>query len=206
MERGDFRFSRRDVRAFTGWGDTQLKVHLHRLEELEYLLAHRGGRGQSFVYELLCDVKDGGSKPVLAGLIDVAKLMYDGKKSGFSAEKSGSVGPKSGVSGSGRSAAIASVYGPRSCIMRLRKRNSTVPAAEANNGSYACAAEAISRPGWGAELSPATRVQARRTTISYFLDWCRRARTGYAAWRSRGRCWSGISARSITTAKRTASR
>ena len=50
MERGDFRFSRRDVRAFTGWGDTQLKVHLHRLEELEYLLTHRGGRGQSFVY------------------------------------------------------------------------------------------------------------------------------------------------------------
>jgi hypothetical protein len=42
MERGDFRFSRRDVRAFTGWGDTQLKVHLHRLEELEYL--HPSGR------------------------------------------------------------------------------------------------------------------------------------------------------------------
>ena len=60
MDRGDFRFSRRDIRAFTGWGDTQLKVHLHRLEELEYLLAHRGGRGQSFVYELLFDVKDGG--------------------------------------------------------------------------------------------------------------------------------------------------
>jgi DNA primase len=30
----DFRFSRRDVRAFTGWGHTQLKTHLHRLEEL----------------------------------------------------------------------------------------------------------------------------------------------------------------------------
>ncbi len=28
-------------------------MHLHRLEELEYLLVHRGGRGQSFVYELL---------------------------------------------------------------------------------------------------------------------------------------------------------
>ena len=28
------------------------KLHLHRLEELEYLLVHRGGRGQSFVYEL----------------------------------------------------------------------------------------------------------------------------------------------------------
>ena len=49
----DYRFSRRDVRQFTGWGDTQLKMHLHRLEELEYLLVHRGGRGQSFVYELV---------------------------------------------------------------------------------------------------------------------------------------------------------
>lgn len=37
MERSDFRFSRRDVRALTGWGDTQLKIHLHRLEEMEYL-------------------------------------------------------------------------------------------------------------------------------------------------------------------------
>ena len=103
MERGDFRFSRRDVRAFTGWGDTQLKVHLHRLEELEYLLAHRGGRGQSFVYELLCEVKDSGSKPVMAGLIDVAKLMYDGKKSGLESEKSGVGRPRvGGMSGGGR--------------------------------------------------------------------------------------------------------
>jgi len=48
----DFRFSRRDVRTHTGWGHTQLKTHLHRLEELEYLIVHRGGRGQTFVYEL----------------------------------------------------------------------------------------------------------------------------------------------------------
>ena len=45
--RTDFRFSRREVREHTGWGHTQLKVHLHRLEELEYLIVHSGGRGQS---------------------------------------------------------------------------------------------------------------------------------------------------------------
>ena len=50
--REDFRFSRKDVREHTHWGHTQLKVHLHRLEEFEYLIVHRGGRGQSFVYEL----------------------------------------------------------------------------------------------------------------------------------------------------------
>jgi DNA primase catalytic core len=74
MERPDYRFSRRDVRAYTGWGDTQLKIHLHRLEELEYLLPHRGGRGQSFVYELMFTRPTDGGKPVLGGLIDIDKL------------------------------------------------------------------------------------------------------------------------------------
>ncbi len=74
MERPDYRFSRRDVRAFTGWGDTQLKVHLQRLEELEYLLIHRGGRGQSIVYELMFTRPADGGKPVLGGLIDIGKL------------------------------------------------------------------------------------------------------------------------------------
>jgi DNA primase catalytic core len=84
MERSDYRFSRRDVRAFTGWGDTQLKIHLHRLEEMEYLLIHRGGRGQSMVYELMFTRPTDGGRPVLGGLIDVEKLRgrgYDGKKS-----------------------------------------------------------------------------------------------------------------------------
>ena len=35
------------VREHTRWGDTQLKLHLARLVELEYLLVHRGGRGQA---------------------------------------------------------------------------------------------------------------------------------------------------------------
>ena len=85
MERSDYRFSRRDVREATGWGDTQLKTHLHRIEELEYLLIHRGGRGQSMVYELVFTRPKDGGKPVLGGLIDVDKLSkngYDGKKSG----------------------------------------------------------------------------------------------------------------------------
>ena len=39
--RADTRFSRRRVREYTRWGDTQLKIHLARLVELEYLLIHR---------------------------------------------------------------------------------------------------------------------------------------------------------------------
>jgi hypothetical protein len=52
LERCDLRFSRRAVREATGWGNTQLKVHLSRLEELEYLVVHQGGRGRSILYEL----------------------------------------------------------------------------------------------------------------------------------------------------------
>ena len=72
--REDLRFSRRDVRRFTAWGDTQLRIHLDRLVSLEYLLVHRGGRGQSFVYELLYRGEGRDGRPFLPGLIDSATL------------------------------------------------------------------------------------------------------------------------------------
>jgi DNA primase catalytic core len=50
--RTGFLFSRRDVRDHTGWGATQIRIHLDRLREMEYLIAHHGGRGLSYVYEL----------------------------------------------------------------------------------------------------------------------------------------------------------
>jgi DNA primase len=80
--RTDYRFSRRQVREVTKWGDTQLKIHLARLVELEYLLLHRGGRGQSFEYELLYDGANGHAAHV-SGLIDVKALgHYDAERSG----------------------------------------------------------------------------------------------------------------------------
>jgi DNA primase len=109
--RRDFRFSRKDVRGFTGWGDTQLKLHLHRLEELEYLLVHKGGRGQSFVYELLYEGQGKAGEPFLMGLADVARLcgsggnQYDEKKSGLLGEESGVGRPVVGMeSAPGRAA------------------------------------------------------------------------------------------------------
>ena len=82
IARADYRFSRRDVREATRWSDFQVKMHMHKLEELEYVLVHRGGRGQSFVYELLYDGAGRDGKPFLMGLIDGAALKqaYDGKK------------------------------------------------------------------------------------------------------------------------------
>jgi DNA primase catalytic core len=95
----DFRFSRKQLRAATGWGDTQLKLHLARLTELEYLLAHRIERGQGLVYELLYD-GEGGMHPHLSGLIDAQSLGYDGARSGQNASQSA---PGRGLVG-GRSA------------------------------------------------------------------------------------------------------
>jgi DNA primase catalytic core len=113
IERSEYRFSRRDVRAVTGWGDTQLRLHLGRLEELEYLLAHRGGRGQSFVYELVVTLESNngaiegdGNRPVMAGLIDVEKLggyKYDANFAGVKVEFAGleseNAGSKRGQNG-----------------------------------------------------------------------------------------------------------
>jgi DNA primase len=86
--RAQHRFSRREVREYTRWGDTQLKIHLSRLAELEYLLVHRGGRGQSFEYELLYDGAHDGERH-LSGLIDIEALRersaapcYDDERSG----------------------------------------------------------------------------------------------------------------------------
>jgi hypothetical protein len=70
MERADYRFSRRDVREHTGWGNTQLKVHLARLAELEYVLVHRGRQGQGYVYELAYDGQGRDGTPFLPGLLD----------------------------------------------------------------------------------------------------------------------------------------
>ena len=73
LPRSEVRFSRREVREATAWGDTQLRVHLDRLVAMEYLLVHRGSRGQSFVYELVYD-GDGSATPYLSGLIDATTM------------------------------------------------------------------------------------------------------------------------------------
>ncbi|MGC2358003.1 MAG: CHC2 zinc finger domain-containing protein [Candidatus Acidiferrum sp.] len=135
IERVDFRFSRKDVRAFTKWSDSQLKRHLHRLEELEYLLVHHGGRGQSLVYELVFEGQGDSGKPVLPGLIEIEKLTgygYDAKKSGLEGEKSGSSLPQVwGVSGGGageESPALARWNGD----FRRNLEKITVPAVKQN--------------------------------------------------------------------------
>jgi DNA primase catalytic core len=89
IERSEYRFSRRQICEYTGWSLTQVRLHLDRLVEHEYILVHRGSRGLSFVYELLYNGEGKKGEPFLMGLIDINQLIntkkadqphdYDGK-------------------------------------------------------------------------------------------------------------------------------
>lgn len=74
LEQCDCRFSRADIRQASGWSYPQVRRHLDRLVEMEYLLIHRGRRGQSFVYELLWNGEGKDGSPFVMGLIDIEKL------------------------------------------------------------------------------------------------------------------------------------
>lgn len=113
---GDLRFTRKEVREATGWGNTQLKVHLGRLEDMEYLAVQRQAYGRGFVYALRFEGEVDSTAPHLPGLLDVAQLHdYDGERSGSEAARSGLDVAKSGLgrgevgpeSGHGRGTEIA---------------------------------------------------------------------------------------------------
>ena len=89
-------FTRRALREFTGWGTTQIKLHLDRLQEHEYLATRTGSFGRAFEYELIVDVQSR-AKAATVGLLDLAKLKqphgYDVNLSGQTGELSGSCRP-----------------------------------------------------------------------------------------------------------------
>jgi DNA primase catalytic core len=100
VRRIDCRFTRRALREAIGWGDTQLKVHLARLVELEYLVTHRTKSGGN-EYELVYDLGADEHTLRFPGLADIEALRhaYDGTRSGSNDARSapgrGLVGPRS---------------------------------------------------------------------------------------------------------------
>ena len=52
------KFTRKEVRDEFGWHDTQLRLHLERLVQMEYLIVHRGKQGQRYKYELAFQGED----------------------------------------------------------------------------------------------------------------------------------------------------
>jgi DNA primase catalytic core len=97
VDRNDYRFTRKEVRRFTNWTDFQVQTHLIRLVALEYVLVHRGCRGQTFVYELLYDGKGNSGETHLPGLIEpeeIERLMTTTESSrGEDARFEGSFSP-----------------------------------------------------------------------------------------------------------------
>jgi DNA primase catalytic core len=122
VDREDFRFSRREVRDRAQWGNTQIKVHLGRLVEMEYVVAHRGRQGQGYVYELAYGGEGQDGSPFLAGLLDVDALdagagvappasrttpISRGSEGDFTGDGRPAVGGVSGMGRSGGSSASA---------------------------------------------------------------------------------------------------
>ena len=68
----EVRFTRKQIRDRYGWGQTQLKLHLDRLVEMEYVMSHKTG-ARLVEYELLYDGRGREGQPTLPGLIDPSK-------------------------------------------------------------------------------------------------------------------------------------
>jgi DNA primase len=72
------RFSRRTVREKTGWSVTQVKEHLIRLLELEYVIVHRvPGLANRWEYELAWDGQGTEGNLFINGLAPLAKLATE---------------------------------------------------------------------------------------------------------------------------------
>ena len=92
IERLDYRFTRATVRQHTGWSDSQLKTHLHRLggPRIPGAASRRAGPE----LRLRAQLRDGRERQ--AGVAGV--VSYGAKRSGFEEGVSGFEGQRSGSS------------------------------------------------------------------------------------------------------------
>ncbi len=77
IEREFVFFSRRQIRERLGWSVTQVRIHLERLRQLEYIASRYGRAGSAFQYELLIDPMESAVADTI-GLIDIKKLQRPG--------------------------------------------------------------------------------------------------------------------------------
>jgi len=161
VDREDFRFSRRDVREHTQWGQTQIKVHLERLLEMELVLAHRGKQGQGYAYELCYDGAGKDGAPFVSGLLDVVRASSPtgtplpttstsrGSEGDFAGAYRADVGAISGPMRAARSATNSAETG--SMGVRDAKRGETSrPRPLEERASYTSPALAVAAPSRGA--------------------------------------------------------
>jgi hypothetical protein len=93
LRRQDVRFSRTQVRQATALSDTQARIHLDRLIAMDYVLVHRGTRGQSFEYELLYDGQGQEGGAFVPGLIATEALRNKATTASSRGSEAGFAGP-----------------------------------------------------------------------------------------------------------------
>ena len=136
IEQSDYRITRREVREYVGWSQTQLRIHLARLVDMEYVVTHRGGRGQTFVYELLHDGRGIEGQPTLSGLADASKLDSENsdyvedpprRDKNLAGQKAKLAGPKRGQNGVMAESKRAAKNGATRASANGKKRSSAKP-------------------------------------------------------------------------------
>jgi len=78
-------FTRKDIREWCKWSDSQIKCHVRQLEDLEYIYSVVGKKGKEYVYELLYPGGGEDGKPFLMGLTSIEQVKekvrnLEGKK------------------------------------------------------------------------------------------------------------------------------
>jgi len=129
-------FSRREVRARLGWGITQIRAHLERLRDLEYIEARFGRIGSAFQYELLTDYREATDHAHI-GLLDVEKLRATTKPQGEDGRKSTpttstcreKTPPVGGCRNAPRQVQLVAETHLKTNLSACRKRTSGTPAA-----------------------------------------------------------------------------
>lgn len=77
----DYHFTRKAIRQYTGWSDSQLKTHCARLVDLEYLAIKRGGNGFAHYYELVIDESETDTPLNLLPISELKNPPYDANPS-----------------------------------------------------------------------------------------------------------------------------
>jgi len=82
-------FARRELRERCGWSLTQVRAHLERLVDLEYLAVRCGRLGSQFVYELLSTEEDPSQDVPLIDVAALKKYAYDPNLAGAKGNPAG---------------------------------------------------------------------------------------------------------------------
>lgn len=112
---------------------------------MEYLIPHRGARGQSFVYELAYELDPESESCLLPGLIDPAECSYDGNLPGLRVNLPGPIRPQSGGCRGDAGVASARVHAALSSSLAA-KEEKNAHLGHINSGVVVVAASGAAEP------------------------------------------------------------